>query len=418
MRVLFKNVELCFPGHALHGQKRDVLLEYDKVGAVGTNLELPARTRVLEGGILAPGLVDIGAFSGEPGYEHRETLRSLTRSAARGGYTHVFVVPNLNPVTDNRSTVQYLKDESQLIDISPIGAVSRGTQGQDLAEIYDMNRAGVRVFGDGLKPIRDVGLMKRSLQYVKTFDGLIINPPLERSIEPEGLIHESKVSTQMGLKGIPEIAESIMLKRDIDLLEYTESRLLSHQISSEESVEILKKARKSNDRLYASVAFLNLIKTVQDVQHFDTNYLVLPPLREEKDRQALIKSLVAGHLDCIVSGHLPVEEEWKKIEFAEAHFGSSTLPLVFPVLYDRLHKQIDLGQLIQWLSINPRRIMGIDQVIPEVDRTIDFTWIDPQRETEFTARDFPSKSKNSSLLDRSWKGSIKGVFYRENYDLF
>jgi len=241
---------------------------------------------------------------------------------------------------------------------------------------------------------------------------------LERSIEPEGLIHESKVSTQMGLKGIPEIAESIMLKRDIDLLEYTESRLLSHQISSEESVEILKKARKSNDRLYASVAFLNLIKTVQDVQHFDTNYLVLPPLREEKDRQALIKSLVAGHLDCIVSGHLPVEEEWKKIEFAEAHFGSSTLPLVFPVLYDRLHKQIDLGQLIQWLSINPRRIMGIDQVIPEVDRTIDFTWIDPQRETEFTARDFPSKSKNSSLLDRSWKGSIKGVFYRENYDLF
>src|SRR5690606_20567079 len=116
--------------------------------------------------------------------------------------THVFVVPNLNPVTDNRSTVQYLKDESQLIDISPIGAVSRGTQGQDLAEIYDMNRAGVRVFGDGLKPIRDVGLMKRSLQYVKTFDGLIINPPLERSIEPEGLIHESKVSTQMGLKGI------------------------------------------------------------------------------------------------------------------------------------------------------------------------------------------------------------------------
>src|SRR5690606_6393808 len=125
MRVIFKNVELCFPGHALHGQKRDVLLEYDKVGAVGTNLELPARTRVLEGGILAPGLVDIGAFSGEPGFEHRETLRSLTRSAARGGYTHVFVVPNLIPVSDNPFTAQYMKDECKPIDISQLEAISR-----------------------------------------------------------------------------------------------------------------------------------------------------------------------------------------------------------------------------------------------------------------------------------------------------
>ena len=418
MRILFKNVELCFPGHNLHGQKRDVFLDYNKVGNIGTSLELPARTRVLEGGILAPGLVDIGAFSGEPGFEHRETLRSLTRAAARGGYTHLFVLPNLNPVTDNRSTAQYIRDESELVDIRPIGAISRKTAGQDLAEIYDMHRAGVRAFSDGLKSIGDVGLMKRALLYVKSFAGLIINTPLDQSIEPEGLVHESRTSTEMGLKGIPEIAETIMLKRDIDLLEYTDSRLLCHQISAEESLEILKKARKRNPNLYASVSFLNLIRTIRDVDHFDTNYLVLPPLRTESDRQALIKALQSGHLDCIVSGHLPVEEEWKKIEFAEAQFGASTLPLVFPALHDLLQKQINLGQLIQWLSINPRTIMGIDQALPETDKTIDFVWIDPDEDTGFTPQDFPSKSKNNALIGQSWKGRIKGVFYEENYELY
>lgn len=418
MRVLFKKVELCFPGHKFHGHKRDVLLEYNKVGDIGIDLSPPERTKVLEGGILTPGLVDIGAFSGEPGFEHRETIRTLTKAAARGGYTHLFVVPNLNPVTDNRSTVQYLKDESRLIDIRPIGAISKGLGGKDLAEIYDMHQAGVGAFSDGLVPVSDVGLMKRSLQYVKTFDGLIINRPLERSIEVDGLIHESKVSTQMGLKGIPEISETIMLKRDIDLLEYTESRLLSHQVSTEESIRILKQARKTNNQLFASVAFLNLIRTVDDVQHFDTNYLVLPPLRNEKDRQALIKSLIAGHIDCIVSGHLPVEEEWKKIEFAEARFGASTLPMVFPALHDILHKRVNIDQLIQWLSINPRRIMGIDQAVPDIESPIDFTWIDPDQKTKFTAREYPSKSKNTSLLDHTWHGSIKGVFYQENYELF
>lgn len=418
MRVLFKNVELCFPGHPLHGKTQDVLLEYDKVSEIGDDLAQPTRTRVLEGGVLAPGLVDIGAFPGEPGYEHRETLRSLSRSASRGGYTHLFIVPNLNPPTDNRSTVQYFRDESQLIDIRPIGALSRGTQGQDLAEIYDMNRAGVRVFSDGLNPIRDVGLMKRGLQYVKTFDGLVINTPYDQSIEPDGLIHESMISTQMGLKGIPEIAETIMLKRDIDLQEYTQSMLLVHQISTLESVKILKKVRKSNDRIFASVAFLNLIRTVRDVQHFDTNYLVLPPLREEKDRQALVKGLQAGHLDCVVSGHLPIEEEWKKIEFAEAKFGAATLPFVFPVLHDTLSKQVGIEQLIQWLSINPRRILGLEQATPDIESTIDFTWIDPDGQTKYSASEFPSKSKNTSFLDRSWEGKILGVFYEENYELF
>lgn len=261
MRILFKNIQLCFPGHPLHGKKRDVFLDYNKVGAIGTNLDLPSRTKELTGGVLAPGLVDIGAFSGEPGYEQRETLRTLNRAGARGGYTHLFVVPNLDPVTDNRATVQYLMDEDHLIDIQPLGAVSKEGKGRDLAEIYDMNRAGVQAFSDGLKPIQDVGLMKRSLQYVKTFEGLVINTPYERSIEPDGILHESEISTRMGLKGIPEIAEAVMLKRDIDLLDYTGSKLLAHMVSAAESINILKKARKNQPDLFASVPFLNLIRT-------------------------------------------------------------------------------------------------------------------------------------------------------------
>lgn len=418
MRILFKNIQLCFPGHPLHGKKRDVFLDYNKVGAIGTNLDLPSRTKELTGGVLAPGLVDIGAFSGEPGYEQRETLRTLNRAGARGGYTHLFVVPNLDPVTDNRATVQYLMDEDHLIDIQPLGAVSKEGKGRDLAEIYDMNRAGVQAFSDGLKPIQDVGLMKRSLQYVKTFEGLVINTPYERSIEPDGILHESEISTRMGLKGIPEIAEAVMLKRDIDLLDYTGSKLLAHMVSAAESINILKKARKNQPDLFASVPFLNLIRTSRDLEGFDTNYLVLPPLRDEKDKKELIKGLKNGVIDCIVSGHLPVEEEWKKIEFAQAHFGSSTLPLVFPVLYSGLEKQVNIDDLIQWLSINPRRIMGLEEVVPVVNQRIDFAWIDPEDHTYFSATDYPSKSKNISLLDQSWKGRIKGVFYQENYELY
>src|SRR5699024_5098624 len=207
MRILFKNVELCFPGHERHGQTTDIFLDYNKVGAVGPDLEEPARTRILEGGVLAPGFVDIGTFSGEPGYEHRESIRTLSHAAAQGGYTHLFVVPNLLPVTDNLSTVRYLKDKSGLIAIHPMGAVSKQLQGENLAEIYDMHSGGVEVFSDGLKPVDQVGLMKRALQYVRAFHGLIVNLPFEKSIEPEGRIHENEGSTRMGMKGIPEMSE-------------------------------------------------------------------------------------------------------------------------------------------------------------------------------------------------------------------
>lgn len=418
MRILFKNIQLCFPGHPLHEKSRDLFLEYNKIGAIGKNLKPPNRTRVLEGGVLAPGFVDIGAFSGEPGYEHRETLKTLIKAGARGGYTHVFVVPNVHPVTDNRAAAQFLMNKDALIDIQPLGAISQGVKGQDLAEIYDMNRAGIGAFTDGLEPVSSVGLMKRALQYVNTFDGLIINTPYEKSIEPDGIMHESIISTSMGLKGIPEMAEIVMLKRDIDILEYTGSRLLSHQISSEKSIPILKAARKRLPDLHASVAFLNLIRTHKSLADFDTNSIVLPPLREEKDRQALIQALLDNTLDCIVSGHLPVEEEWKKIEFAQAKYGASTLPLVFPVLHDQLKNKVSLEHLIKWLALHPRQILGMDRVVPEEGQEIDFTWIGPDQETRFSASDYPSKSKNSSLLDQSWKGRIKGVFYREDYSLY
>lgn len=418
MRVLFKNVELCFPGHKHHGQITDVFLDYNKIGAIEPHFETPARTRVLEGGILAPGFVDIGTFSGEPGYEYRETITTLSNAGARGGYTHLFIVPNLVPATDHLSAVRYLQAKSDLITIHPMGAVSKNLKGENLSEIYDMNSAGVNIFTDGLQPIHDVGLMKRALQYVKTFQGLIINFPFEKSIEPEARIHENKGSTQIGMKGIPEISEILMLKRDINLLEYTESRLLVHQISSKGSTEILQNKKKEIAGLSASVAVLNLIANAKMVQNFDTNYLVMPPLREESDRLALIQAVKEGVIDCIVSGHLPVEEDKKKIEFAIADYGASTLPIVFPLLFDRLGSEISVDQLVQSLSINPRRILGLDPVLPEENQEIDFVWIDLEEETRYSQKDFPSKSKNSAFIDQTLQGKIKGVFHKEQYQLF
>ncbi|WP_236980893.1 dihydroorotase [Membranihabitans maritimus] len=418
MRILFKNVELCFPGSGLHGQKTDIYLEYGTVKEIGQGIKEVPRTKILQGGVLAPGFVDLGAFTGEPGFEHKETLRTFSRSARMGGYTHVFVLPNVDPVTDDRSAANYLKDDTGSISIQPLGAITRDINGEELADIYDMHSSGVRAFTDGFCPIQSIGMMKRALEYVKAFDGVVMNQPYEHSLEPEGKIHESEISTEMGLKGIPVLAETTMLKRDIDLLEYTGSKLISHGISSEQSVVLIQKARKKGIQIFATAPFFNLVHNSKDLQTFNTNYLVNPPLRGEEDRKALLKGLKEGVLDCIVSGHLPVEDDYKKVEFGEAEMGISSLPFVFPVLYDRLHKSLSLDDLVRLLSIGPRKILGMEPVDIHQGSGVDFVWIDPSLKTQYNEKNYPGKSRNNPFLDKEWKGKILGVFRKDQYDLY
>lgn len=418
MRILLQQVELCFPQSTHHNKKCDVLLEYGKVKLVQSSIEVPPRTKVLTGGVLAPGFVDIGCFGGEPGYEQRETKNSLKKTAARGGYTQVYVLPNLNPVTDNRSAVEFLKEDQGVVAIHPLGAVSHHLKGIDLAEIYDMHHSGVQIFTDGLKSIQNIGLMKRSLEYVKSFDGIILNQPNESSIEPDGVIHESTVSTAMGLKGIPELAETSMLKRDLDLLEYTGSKLISHNLSTAQSVQLIKEAKQKKLQVFASVAIMNLVENVEAVAGFDTHYLVNPPLRSESDRKALVKALLSGIIDIVVSGHMPMEEDLKVVEFGHAEQGVVSLPFVFPLLSDRLGKFFNLEQIIHWLSINPRQMLNLDPVTIEEGSDVDFVWIDPDGKTEYSQKTLPSKSHNSPYLNQTFQGKISGVFRGDQYELF
>lgn len=418
MRVLFQNVELCFPGSELHGKVLDVLLEYGKVKAIDSNIELAPRTKIVSGGILAPGFVDIGCFGGEPGFEHRETRASLVKAASKGGYTHVYILPNLDPVTDNKSAVRFLKNHGEVVQIHALGAISQGLKGIDLADIFDMHENGVSAFTDGMLSIQNTGLMKRALEYVKAFDGIVINQPYDYSIEPEGVVHESIVSTKMGLKGIPSLSEISMLKRDLDLLEYTGSRLIAHNISAAFSTTLISEAKKKDLRVFASVALMNLIENETSVETFDTHYLLNPPLRSESDRKTLVKALKNGVIDAIVSGHMPLENDLKTVEFGHAEPGVATLPFVFPVLYDKLQKFLSLEDIVRLLSTGPRKMLGLDSVEMQVGSEVDYVWLDLEKETSYSPKDFPSKSINSPFLNQNWKGSVNGVFRGDQYLLF
>ena len=241
--------------------------------------------------------MDVGTQVGDPGFEHREDLRTASKAAAAGGFTAIVPHPNTMPTIHSKSEVNYLKNktEGDLVDFFPIGAISRDCEGKDITEMYDMHESGAVAFSDGQKTLQNSGLMMRALQYVKAFDGLVMNHPSDKALSQEGQMHEGKVSTSLGMKGIPSIAEELMVQRDLYLAEYTESRLHLFNISSERSVELLKNAKAKGIDVTASVPVLNLIYDETAIAEFDVNYKVLPPLREKSDIKALKRGIKNGH---------------------------------------------------------------------------------------------------------------------------
>lgn len=416
MTLLLKKVRIKDPKSTWYDQTVDLFINNGRIEDISPSIKAIADQEI-DGGNkdLFPGLIDIGLFGGEPGFEHRETISSLLASAAAGGFSDVFYYPNLNPVTQSISEVEYLKKRASghPCNLHPIGAISRGCNGEDITEMYDMAESGVKWFSDGNKPILHGGLLLRALLYVKKLDGLIMNHPMDGSIFPEGHIHEGEVSTELGLRGIPDISETIMLERDLHLLEYTGSRLHVSCVSTAKSVQLIKAAKAKGLKVTASVPYWHLYFDDVALKDFDSNFKMLPPLRSNEDKSALIAGLKDGTLDCMTTNHHPLDQEQKSLEFPYASPGAAGLQIAWPFCSQYLKDHFNDQELIQFWVDGPAKIMGLKRQIIDKDQFFNAFIYDSDVSFELNKINNRSKSINYPIWGQKIDGAITASFHKQ-----
>lgn len=412
MQLLLKNVTIVDSSSTHHGEKVDVFIQDGIITKIGKRITAPDAKIIKEKNLHASiGWMDIGTQVCDPGLEHREDLESVAEAAAAGGYTAIACFPNTNPTIHNKSQVKYLIKNTTggVVDFLPVGAVTTDCNGKDITEIYDMKNSGAVAFSDGKKPLADNGMMLRALQYVKPFDGVIINHPHDIPTAHSGQMHEGYTSTTLGLKGIPSISEELMIFRDLQLLEYSDSRLHIHNVSTANAVKLIKDAKKKGLKVTASVAALNLAYQEDALADFDTNMKVLPPLRESKDTKALVKGLKDGTIDCITSNHVPWEGESKDLEFLYSEFGAIGLGTTFGLSNKVLEGNLSLEMLIDKLAHQPRVILQQEMPTIKKGEKANLTLFIPDTTFTYEADMIRSKSKNTSLVGETLKGKVVAV---------
>lgn len=409
MKLIIRNATLIDPSGLHHRQKTDLKIVGDTIEKIGINL--PAEQGVeeiqLENLHLSSGWFDSSVSFGEPGFEDRETIANGLTVAAKSGFTAVALQPNSFPVIDNQSHIRFVKEKSrdQAVSLFPIGALTKGSEGTDLAELFDMKNAGAIAFGDYGKNITNANLLKIGLQYVQDFDGMVIAFSQDEKIKGNGVVHEGVVSTRLGLKGIPTLAEELVIARNLFLLEYTGGKLHLSTISSARSVELIKQAKTKGLQVTCSVAVHHLVLTDEKLTEFDTRMKVSPPLRDENTRKALIQGVLDGTIDLITSDHNPMDIEHKKMEFDLAKYGTIGLESTFGALL----RVLPLDVIISKLTCG-KKIFGIENTLIQEGSKADLTFFNPESDWVFTKESILSKSKNAAFLGEQMKGKVYGIY--------
>ncbi|MEP7321087.1 MAG: dihydroorotase [Saprospiraceae bacterium] len=410
MEIFIEQARLLYPGHALHDTILNIGIRNGNIVGIDASKKYNGKKISGKNIHVSPGWVDIGTQCGEPGYEHRETLQSLSVAASKGGYTTLAVFPNTKPVLNSKSEIEFIFQKSRGLqtEIIPIGSVSKLAKGTELAEMIDMHHSGAIAFSDGKYPVQDTGILHRALLYRNHFDGLLINQPLDDALSALGQMHEGVVSQRLGLKGIPVEAEVIMLLRDIHLANYSGGRFLCHLISSVSAIQEIKSAKRTNKKLFASVAYLNLVLNDKVLEDFDSAYKQNPVIRSEADQKALNKAVKDQVIDIIVSNHTPLEIEKKDLEFAYADAGTIGLQTSFSAV--NTQGTINPEEWVKAVAINPRKILNIDEVNLVPGQIANLTIFDPSVEWVFTNKHISSKSKNTPFNGTSFKGKVLATF--------
>lgn len=408
MKTLLKNVQIFDRSSTYHKQSKDILIENDTIVKIEDAIEdKDAKLLQKEGLSVSKGWVDFKSDFSDPGYEHKEDLDSGMQAAAFGGFTHIGLLPSTQPAISGKTQVEYIRSRANgnVVSLHPIGTITENHKGENLAEMFDMFNAGVRVFSDDLLPVNS-GIMYRALLYSKNFGATIVSFPKDKSLAGEGMVNEGAASTQTGLKAVPTIAETIQLNRDLRLLEYTGGRLHITGVSCAESVDLIKAAKEKGLNVTADVHASHLVFNETAVIDFDSNHKVMPPYRREQDRLALWQALKEDTLDCIVADHRPFDKEEKDVEFDNAAFGAIALQTMFSSLLE-IENDVDL--ITDKISNKARAILGINQNTIEVGSKADLTVFCPTEEWVFDQNSNQSKSKNSPFYNKKMKGSVVAI---------
>tara|TARA_R110002167_G_scaffold346233_2_gene556765 strand:+ start:1809 stop:3065 length:1257 start_codon:yes stop_codon:yes gene_type:complete len=409
MNILLKSVTIvngCTKN--LHLKKRDILIKNGLIEAIETSIEPSGKIKVIDIKNLhvSIGWFDSGVSFGEPGYEERETIGNGLLTAAKSGFTDVILNTCSHPTPDSSSDIVFLKNaaKDQLTSLYPLGNLTVNGDGEALAELYDMKNAGALGFYDYKRPVSNANLLKIALQYAQNFEGLVFSFPMDKSISGKGIVNEGVTSTKLGLKGIPALAEELQIARDLFILEYTGGKLFIPTISTANSVKLIAEAKKKGLEVYCSVAAHNLSITDDELQDFDTQFKVMPPLRTSLDIKALQKGVKNGTIDLITSDHTPLNIELKHVEFDNADYGSIGLESAFGLINELLDTEETIALLTKG-----RSIFGIETPKLQVGEIANLTLFTIEESYEFTEEHIFSSSKNSIALGKNIKGKVIGT---------
>jgi dihydroorotase len=412
MEILLRQVRIIDPSSPFHQQTTDIFIQNGIVSEIGTIGRKADHEINAENLCISPGWTDIFSHFNDPGFEYKETLETGAAAAAAGGYTDVMILPNTQPVIHNKAGIEYIvqRGKSLPVSIHPVAAVTKNAEGKELAEMYDMHQSGAVAFTDGTCTIQSAGLLLKALQYVKAVDKVIIQVPDDRSINPSGLMNEGIVSTRLGLPGKPAIAEELMVARDIELAKYTGSKIHFTGISTAQSLALIKKAKEEGVAVTCSVTPYHLFFTDADLNSYDTNLKVNPPLRTQRDRDALRQGLIDGVIDCIASHHLPQDPDHKVVEFEYAQPGMISLETCFAAVRTAI-PDLPLEKLVQLMAIAPRAVFDLPAASVNKGGTASLSLFFPDR--EWTPGAFRSRSKNAAFAGTALKGKPLGIINKD-----
>jgi dihydroorotase len=409
MKIIIRNAKVVSKNSELDSKIIDVKIVNGIVQEIGSDIKVTSDFEEIkiEDLHISEGWFDSSVSFGEPGFEDRETVKNGLLIAAKSGFTAVALQPNSFPVLDNQSQIQFVisKAASSATQLFPIGALTKNSEGHDLAELFDMKNSGAIAFGDYQKNIANANVLKIGLQYVQDFNGLVLAFCQDEKIKGNGVVHEGKASLRLGLKGIPTLAEEIIVSRNLFLLEYTGGKMHIPTISSSKSVDLIREAKKKGLQVTCSVAVHNLVLTDDSLTEFDTRQKVVPPLRDCETNAALIKGVLDGTIDAITSDHNPIDIDHKKMEFDLATNGTIGLESAFAALATILPIDVIIEKLTA-----ARIIFGLDSINPfEAKSKANFTLFTTTDVWEFSKKDIKSKSKNSAFLGQKMIGKVIAI---------
>lgn len=410
MTTLLKSATIIDTSSQYHNQQKDILITDGIIQKISDSIEKRSNYQVVELDNLhvSCGWFDTSVSFGEPGFEERENIKNGLNVAAKSGFTSVAVNANTNPVIDHKSAVEFIQNKANgfATTLYPIGALTQKSKGIELAELHDMCQSGAIAFGDYNVPTVNDNLMKIALLYAQNFNGLILSFPKNNSIAGEGIANEGIISTKLGLKGNPALAEHIQIARDLFILEYTGGKLHIPTISTSKSIELIKEAKKKGLQVTCSVAVHHLTLTDDELHGFDSNFKVNPPLRTKSDVKGLQKGIKSGVIDIITSDHNPIDIEHKKVEFSEAKNGVIGLESAFGAI----NSVLNLEDFIVSLTSKPKAIFGLENHSIEENNTAEITLFNPQKTYTFSKENILSTSKNSPFLNKKLKGYAYGIY--------